>query len=63
MLVDQRLWEYAEGGWKIRNWDQRQELAIVAEMKRAGRKAAGAKGACRKWHGPQCDCWKTATDD
>ena len=63
MLVDHRLWEHAEGGWKIRNWDQRQELAIVAEMKRAGRKAAGAKGACRKWHGPQCDCWKTATDD
>lgn len=63
MLVDHRLWEYTEGGWVIRNWDQRQELAVIAEMKRAGRKAAGAKGACKKWHGPDCECWKTAAND
>lgn len=63
MLVNQRLWEHTEGGWKIRNWDQRQELTIVAEMKRAGRKAAGLKGACKKWHGPQCECWKAGVDE
>jgi len=63
MLVEHRLWEHAPGGWVIRNWDQRQELAVIAEMKRAGRKAAGAKGACKKWHGPDCECWKKAENE
>lgn len=63
MLVEARLWEHeGTSGWRIRNWEQRQELAVIAEMKRVGRKVAGAKGACKKWHGPDCQCWKTANE-
>jgi hypothetical protein len=60
LLVEARLWEYAEQGWQIRNWGQRQELAIVAEAKRAGAAAAGRKSQCVQRHGPDCGCWRAA---
>jgi hypothetical protein len=58
MLVDARLWEYAEGGWRIRNWDQRQELSVISEGKRAAAAAAGRKSQCIQRHGPDCGCWR-----
>lgn len=62
MLVDGRLWEYAEdgNGWMIRNFDQRQELSIVSEGKRAAAELGGKKGNCIRWHGPECGCWRRA---
>lgn len=59
MLVEARLWEYAEGGYQIRNWSNRQELAVVAEAKRAANAMAGRKSQCVQRHGPECGCWKT----
>jgi hypothetical protein len=60
MLVDVRLWEYDEAGqgWRIRNYDQRQELSIVSEGKRAAYELGGKKGNCVRWHGPECGCWR-----
>jgi hypothetical protein len=58
MLVETRLWEHAEGGWQIRNWANRQELAMVAEAKRAANAMAGRKSQCIQRHGPECGCWK-----
>jgi hypothetical protein len=61
MLVDGRLWEHeGQSGWRIRNWDQRQELAVVSAMKESGRKKSSAKANCIRWHGPDCGCWKEA---
>ena len=57
-LVEHRLWDYAEGGWKIHNWEIRQELAVVSEMKRAGKRLAGRKSQCVQRHGPDCGCWR-----
>lgn len=60
MLIETRLWEYADGeNYRIRNFDLRQELNIVAEGKRAARQAAARKGNCIKYHGPECGCWRT----
>ena len=56
-LVAFHLWDEAVGGWKIHNYEQRQELAVVAEMKRAGKAAAGRKSQCVQRHGPACGCW------
>lgn len=52
------LFDERPGGWQIRNYEARQELAVVAEMKRAGKSMAGRKSQCIQRHGPQCGCWK-----
>lgn len=56
-LIDHRLWEYDPNGegYRIRNYDERQEMEMVRAMKRLGAK----KGGCVKNHGPDCGCWKT----
>lgn len=59
LLVDTRLWEYAEDGWTIRNWAQRQELAAVSEGKKAAARLGARKANCRRHHGPECGCWET----
>lgn len=60
MLVDVQLWEYAEGGWTIRNWDERQELSFITEAKRATARLGGRKRSCQRYHGPDCECWRDA---
>lgn len=59
-LVEAGLWEYAEGGYQIRNWGERQEMTLVAELKRQNKRIAGAKSQCVQRHGPTCNCWKDA---
>jgi hypothetical protein len=63
MLVETRLWEHAEGGYQIRNWEQRQELSVITEVKRQASKLGGRKSACKRLHGPDCGCWMTADAD
>ena len=58
LLVVYRLWEDVPTGWTIRNFDQRQELLIVSESKRAAQRAGALKGNCIRHHGPDCHCWK-----
>lgn len=58
LLVYYGLWEPVTGGWHIRNYETRQELAIVAEAKRVTRTAAARKANCVRHHGPDCGCWK-----
>lgn len=52
------LWREATTGWHIHNYELRQELAVIAEAKRAGKSAAGRKSQCVQRHGPDCGCWK-----
>lgn len=61
LLVKYRLWEEGLAGWKIKNYETRQELNIVAEAKRAAQSAGGRKARCRQNHGPECGCWKEAS--
>lgn len=58
LLEKYRLWEPMTNGWHIRNFDQRQELQIVSEAKRAAQRAGALKANCRRFHGPDCGCWK-----
>lgn len=58
MLIETRLWEYADGGYQIRNWEERQELAVITETKRAASRLGGRKRSCQRYHGPDCNCWK-----
>lgn len=58
LLVKYGLWEEIPTGFLIRNFEQRQEMAVVREMKRTAQRIGGAKGNCIKYHGPDCHCWK-----
>jgi FAD/FMN-containing dehydrogenase len=59
LLVKYRLWEPIENGWVIPNYAERQELTIVTAAKEAAKKAGGIKGACIRYHGKDCGCWRT----
>lgn len=61
LLVDHRLWQHDPTdttGYLIRNFDQRQELAVITEGKRAAQSIGGRKAMCRRHHGPDCGCWR-----
>lgn len=58
LLCKHGLWIEGVGGWRIPNYEQRQELTIVAESKRAAAQLASRKANCARWHGPSCGCWK-----
>lgn len=63
-LVDARLWEYADnGGWHIVNYGTMQELAEDTRIRKAAQKAAGIRGACKRWHPPDCECWRQTNAD
>jgi hypothetical protein len=61
LLVKYRLWEEALTGYRIKNYEERQELSIVSEAKRAAQAAGARKANCHRWHGPECNCWKEAS--
>lgn len=58
LLVKYHLWDEALAGYQIRNYEQRQELLIVSESKRAAQRAGALKGNCIRHHGKDCGCWK-----
>lgn len=60
-LVKHALWEEAIGGWRIRNFEERQELAAVSAGKRAAAQVAGRKANCVRHHGRSCGCWQVAS--
>lgn len=55
LLVTCGLWEPSPPGWVIRNFAEYQQLDEVTDAKKGASQRGGHKGACRKWHGP--DCW------
>lgn len=60
LLVKYSLWIERTAAWEIVNYAERQQLNGVTETReeeyRATARLAGAKGACRRYHGP--DCWR-----
>jgi len=63
LLVRYGLWDEIPEGWRIHNFDDRQELAIVTEAKRAAQRAGALKGNCIRHHGPDCGCWRNGLSD
>lgn len=58
LLVKYHLWDEAAAGYQIHNYENRQELEIVSEAKRAAQRAGALKANCRRFHGKDCGCWK-----
>jgi hypothetical protein len=60
LLVKHGLWVEQTAAWQIKNFDHRQELAVVAEAKRAAQSLGGRKSRCIANHGKDCGCWRDA---
>jgi hypothetical protein len=61
LLVKYAFWEQTVGGWQIRNYATRQELAVVTEGKRAAQRLSALRTNCKRYHGPNCGCWEHDT--
>lgn len=63
LLVKYGFWEVEDGGWRIRNFGERQELAIVTAMKREANRLGARKTNCRRAGHPEgCTCWQPKPD-
>ena len=58
LLVKHGFWEVSPGGWQIRNYVIRQELAVVTAAKKEAQRVGALKANCNRWHGPSCTCWQ-----
>jgi hypothetical protein len=58
LLVRYGFWADAAGGWRIRNFATRQELAVVTAAKKEAQRVGALKANCNRWHGPSCHCWQ-----
>lgn len=50
ILVASDLWEEADGGWRIRNFGNRQVVGAAQQVIHDSKSAAGKKGAEKRWH-------------
>lgn len=60
LLVDAGLWKPHPLGWEIPNYLERQPSAAKVDAVVRGRRKAGSIGACKRWHGEDCECWREA---
>jgi hypothetical protein len=59
LLVKYGLWvEHDVTGFRIHNFEGRQQSQKASEALQASKSAGGTKGNCVRWHGPDCGCWK-----
>ena len=61
LLVKYGLWVEAVGGYRIRNFEERQQSSDVAQSIHEAKKRASRKGNCVKYHGADCGCWEAAS--
>ena len=61
LLVKHYLWRPDRLGWRIVNFDKRQQLSADNRAISNARRAAGNKGNCIRWHGEECGCWEEAS--
>jgi hypothetical protein len=59
LLVKHGFWEpLPDGGWRIHNFEIRQELAVVTAAKREAQRVGALMANCKRWHGESCGCWQ-----
>lgn len=60
LLVQHFLWTPDRLGWRIVNFDKRQQLSATTQSIRNAQRAGAMKANCRRWHGEECNCWEGA---
>ena len=54
LLEKYDLWEEAVGGWRIRNFEKRQQLSAVRSAHEEAKSRASQKANCVRHHGSSC---------
>jgi hypothetical protein len=61
LLVRYDLWRPDPHGWRIPNWEKRQELSTTTARRSLAQSAGAQKANCKRWHGEACGCWEQAS--
>ena len=62
LLVKHKFWVAEDDGWRIVNYAERQELAVVTAMKKEGQRIGALKTNCKRYPPAGCTCWETPSD-
>lgn len=58
LLVRHHLWLPDPEGWRIPNWDKRQQSEAATKAIRNAQRAGAIRANCARWHGKDCGCWE-----
>lgn len=58
LLVRHHLWLPDPQGWRIVNYDKRQQSAATTRQVRNAQRAGALRANCVRWHGKDCNCWE-----
>lgn len=58
LLVKHGFWHAVDDGWRIHNFEVRQELAVVVAAKKEAQRVGALMANCKRWHGADCGCWQ-----
>lgn len=58
LLVVHHLWSPDPEGWRVVNYEKRQQLSATTKQVRNAQRAGALKANCIRWHGRDCKCWE-----
>lgn len=58
LLVQHFLWEPDPQGWRIHNFETRQQSAATSQAIKNAQRAGAKRANCTRWHTPGCKCWE-----
>jgi hypothetical protein len=58
LLMQYGFWEPVAQGWRIHNFETRQELTVVTAAKKEAQRVGALMANCKRWHGDSCGCWR-----
>lgn len=61
LLVRHFLWSPDRLGWRVVNYDKRQQLTAKTAQIRNAQSVGAKKANCTRWHGAECKCWEEAS--
>lgn len=60
LLVQHHLWRPDPLGWRITNFEKRQQSTAMTQSIRNAQRAGAKKANCHRWHPPGCECWEVS---
>ena len=58
LAVKHQLWLPDRLGWRIRNFETRQQTSATTQAIRNAQRAGAQRANCTRWHGKDCRCWE-----
>lgn len=61
LLMKHYLWTPDPLGWRVVNYDKRQQLSATTKQIKNAQRAGALRANCVRWHGSECKCWEVAS--